>query len=840
VRLFQALRRPSQADRVALVEPVPQYLRDHAAHLKLSPFAVAATTLRLRLPDGLTLLALMASRGRLGLEGLVVEMRDLLDRDADPAPGTIDVTALAALSRASAGWPGPDGDMPVTADLFRALRLVRRSQPLKPADIVRKQLDRLEVQSNLTMGRTDHVRSIEPDLLDDGDLRWMVATELAHPQHGLDGSTWDGWLRSFNQIFERDGLAPVTLAGGETAPFDRLASAAPPVPAGSSGPLVTVVMATYSPDQSLLTALRSIVEQTWADLEILLVDDCSPDTYLPLLEQAAALDDRIVLHRMPVNGGPYRIRNFAMGQARGEFIAFQDGDDWSHPERIERQLRPLLDDPHLVASLSRSIRATSSLSLNKVGFAATRRNMSSLVFRREDVLAVLGGFDDVRKSGDSEFVKRMRTVFGEDRIHPIEVTMAVVQLTEGSLSRSDYLFGWVAPDRAAYRDSAEYWHSLVGAGTESPRVSSGARRFPAPASIAGTVVQPVRATAAIVSDLRLGIGRYQGVADEVGALIDAGVSVVALHAETMRFARVGRVPPDRVIMGLRHSGRLAGAQWDAPTEVDLVLVRDPELLSYPRTTDHTQVRTGRVVVHAPIPPRSPDGWLVYDPSVVEENARALFGASPEWLPATAGIAEAIAAEGVAGELLAPAQLGVVEVAGPARGPWSARPVVGTAALDRLRRDRLTAAELLDLLPQDPRLDIRVRDDEKVLDAPTAPDPVPDAWQRHDEMPLDAFLSSLDVYVCWSRRSVAEERPYLALSAMAHGCIVVAPRELSEHFGSAAVYLDGRPLVQVVLDLAADPVDVESQRQRGYDYLMTSASSAEYVSRVRRLASDASR
>ena len=115
-------------------------------------------------------------------------------------------------------------------------------------------------------------------------------------------------------------------------------------PAETAGrPLVSVVMVSRQPGPGADTALRSVLAQTWTDLEILLVQEGG---------DVAVHDRRIRLVPMPPTGDA---RNAALDVATGEFVAFQDPDAWSHPRRLERQLTPLLADGALVATTSRAI-----------------------------------------------------------------------------------------------------------------------------------------------------------------------------------------------------------------------------------------------------------------------------------------------------------------------------------------------------------------------------------------------------------------------------------------------------------------------------------------------------
>src|SRR5690606_28015165 len=136
-------------------------------------------------------------------------------------------------------------------------------------------------------------------------------------------------------LFTRDGIeAPSLLEVEASEPFDRLACASDVEV--TDGPLVSVIVTSWRPGPGLETAVRSLLNQSWRNLEILLIDDASPASYVPLLEQVAALDPRIRLIRLERNGGTYEARNVGLGLARGELVTGQDSDDWSHPRRIEK------------------------------------------------------------------------------------------------------------------------------------------------------------------------------------------------------------------------------------------------------------------------------------------------------------------------------------------------------------------------------------------------------------------------------------------------------------------------------------------------------------------------
>lgn len=98
--------------------------------------------------------------------------------------------------------------------------------------------------------------------------------------------------------------------------------------------LISVIVPVYNVEAYLDKCISSIVNQTYRNLEIILVDDGSPDNCPAMCDAWKEKDSRIVvLHKE--NGGLSDARNSGMGAAHGEFISFIDGDDWIEPRFFE-------------------------------------------------------------------------------------------------------------------------------------------------------------------------------------------------------------------------------------------------------------------------------------------------------------------------------------------------------------------------------------------------------------------------------------------------------------------------------------------------------------------------
>ena len=92
-------------------------------------------------------------------------------------------------------------------------------------------------------------------------------------------------------------------------------------------PIISVIVPVYKVENYIRRCLDSLVAQTYRHLEILLVDDGSPDSSGAICEEYAEKDSRIkVIHKE--NGGLSSARNAALDVATGDYIAFVDSDDW--------------------------------------------------------------------------------------------------------------------------------------------------------------------------------------------------------------------------------------------------------------------------------------------------------------------------------------------------------------------------------------------------------------------------------------------------------------------------------------------------------------------------------
>jgi glycosyltransferase involved in cell wall biosynthesis len=198
--------------------------------------------------------------------------------------------------------------------------------------------------------------------------------------------------------------------------FDTVDCDVDPTTCVENGALVSVIIPAWNSDAWLETAVRGLVKQSWRNLEIIIVDDCSDDSTLAVARKLAKRDKRIRVLANKVNRGAYGSRNWALEVSTGEYITVHDADDWSHPRKIERQVSHLQKNEQIVANLSKSVRIDqdSLLFFAQYGREFLRQNSSSLMFKRDTVFAELGYWDEVKFGADTEYHHRIRSKFGPD------------------------------------------------------------------------------------------------------------------------------------------------------------------------------------------------------------------------------------------------------------------------------------------------------------------------------------------------------------------------------------------------------------------------------------------
>jgi glycosyltransferase involved in cell wall biosynthesis len=210
-----------------------------------------------------------------------------------------------------------------------------------------------------------------------------------------------------------------------------------------TAPTVSVVMPAYNAAACVRRAVDSVLAQTWADFELLVVDDGSTDGTLDVL---AGYGERIRVLTQP-NAGPAAARNHGLRESRGRYVAFLDADDWWLPAKLARQVA-LLDERPEIGFCSTATRVVTEggapagdwpcgsdggplLETLFVRSAAVSGSTSGVLARR-DLLLAAGGFDEaLRGFEDPDLWIRLAAHAG---YACIPQPLTVVVRTPGSVS----------------------------------------------------------------------------------------------------------------------------------------------------------------------------------------------------------------------------------------------------------------------------------------------------------------------------------------------------------------------------------------------------------------------
>jgi len=296
-------------------------------------------------------------------------------------------------------------------------------------------------------------------------------------------------LARLNDFFAAYALTPVALRDAWLPP-GQMNIKSVELLQPTHGPLVSVLMTAFQSGQRIGFAVTSLLEQTYRDIEVIVVDDASSDDTGDVVQALAARDPRVVYIRLPCNVGTFVAKSIGLRHTSGEFVTCHDSDDWSHPMRIERQLRPLLENTRLVYTTSQWVRIQDDgVYYARQVHPLMRMNPASPLFRKDKVLALAGGWDAVRTGADSEFAARLKLVFGQGAMHRVAQPLTLGAHRPDSLmtaAATGYNTTGMSPIRLDYWEAWGHWHINELRAGRKPFLSTdlfAERRFAAPDSI---------------------------------------------------------------------------------------------------------------------------------------------------------------------------------------------------------------------------------------------------------------------------------------------------------------------------------------------------------------------
>ncbi len=676
----------------------------------------------------------------------------------------------------------------------------------------------------------------------------LLALNAVNPNVTGLPSHVDAWLAGFNALLEEDGVAPFSVQEGRVS-FSDVTTDLPPASADEGSPLVTVIMPIFEPSAATNVAVDSLLRQTWRKLEIIMIDDCSPEQdtdgsptpYRQQLQDLAARDPRIRLVLNDVNRGSYSVRNDALDLATGDLITVADKDDWHHPQQIELQVRDFMAAPERVANMTNWVRVDEQLTL--MLRSATGRvfypSMASLMFRRDPVLKDLGYWDTIRKSGDSEFKSRIENYYGIT-VEPITKAPLAFALMDGAnLTRDDMGVGYLAPERRAYLRGYKSWHREIRESGESPYMpkSLDTRRFVAPAAYLPGVRSegPTHYDVVFASEFGFLAGNSTSLFNEISVCLNAGLRVGVIPFQNGLIPSASKRQFSRKIDDLVLTGRVDRLSLDTAAETDLLVLRWPTAVQVVQDKA-AGLKPKKAVIVSNHPPFEPSGERrSYDIGVVTRNIERLFGVRPLWAPQSEQIGAMIAPLMPASDLTSFSWKGIIELKEQAsRNRYRAgRPIIGRHARDDAAKWPSDRKVFNQVYPADGSASVCILGGTKVPVQKGFLPRNPLSWEIYafNEISVEEYLSEkIDFFVYFHSDGWLEAFGMAILEAMSYGVVCVLPRHFEPVFRDAAVYAEPGQVKEVISQLW-DSQRYAQQQQRAVRFIEQECTPEAYLRRL---------
>jgi len=720
------------------------------------------------------------------------------------------------------------------------------SDALKTIADARQTTDDLEFLGTLTatemmchylLGETDAARNI----YEQAALRGEINSDALLIRANLEADP-GARLAIINAVLEHHDIPPIMVApstaGDKELPiYDRLTSAVE-LPAVTDGPLVTVLIAAYNAADTIGTSLRSLLEQSWKNLQIIVIDDCSPDNTCEVVESYARLDPRITLVRMEENGGAYVARNRGLDLAQGKYVTLHDADDWSHPIKIEFQVRYMEEHPDIKGSTTQQARATSDLLFQRWSGAmhCLKINVSSFMFHREEMRELFGYWDTVRFAADSELIRRMRQTFGWDSIATIKTGPLSFQRDSESSIVADSVMGmqgFYYGVRQEYYDSQVHHHSR----TDSFKYDGNARKrgFFAPPPMRvdrKSLPQTPHYDIIIASDFRMGGGSLNSCIEEIKASVAAGLKVGIVWM--FRYDLGGKkkytaLPEARDLIDGENVHVLS---YGETTTCDLLIIRYPPVLQYiQRYVPDIRAKDIRFIVNQPpFSDYGANGVPRYSIATCAENLQKMFGKEATWHPIGPNIRNALLKYHSDELELANVKLSdhdwvnIIDVQAWARDEHvvdGGRPLrIGRHSRDSHLKWPETREKIMAIYPESQDIEVHILGGIQSLKEILPKKP--ENWTVHEfgAMEPAAFLAGLDVFIYFHHVDWVESFGRTIFEAMAVGVPAILPEDYRPVFEDAALYATPETAIDIARAICADPVRYREQVSRARTFVAT--------------------
>ena len=339
-----------------------------------------------------------------------------------------------------------------------ALELADNLSESEVRDIVYQFFDEdVNVLAKNRLSRHEIVESYQsyPELFEKcPSLNLVLANALTTNSEYNDA--WIAALRRFMRHVTSDELSSIDWNANNLPHAMTFVSGSHPT---IEQPLVSIIVSAYNAASTIGTAIQSILNQSYQNIEILVCDDCSEDGTLEKIINEFSADVRVNVFKSSSNQGTYNIRNALIARSHGSYITFHDSDDIALPSRIAIQVRELAKSD-AVANVCKWLRISQEgcFALPRTGVFLGMCTVSLMaraeVFARVRERLPYGPYRPSRVGADTECLQRIGDLYGTSAIQTLPFLGVLGLHSKGSLTTahgSEALGdGYRAPVRRAY------------------------------------------------------------------------------------------------------------------------------------------------------------------------------------------------------------------------------------------------------------------------------------------------------------------------------------------------------------------------------------------------------
>lgn len=606
-------------------------------------------------------------------------------------------------------------------------------------------------------------------------------------------------------------------------------------------PKVTVIIPVYNAEDVLQTSLGSILSQTWFNLEVIVVDDCSTDNTVTVVKEYMKKDQRVQLLQAERNGGAYIARNLALQVATGDYVTINDADDWSHPSKIEIQVTHLVNNEEIIANTSQQARATEELKFYRRGKPGEYMfpNMSSLMFRREPVMKEIGYWDCVRFGADGEFKRRLKLVFGEEAVVDLQTGPYSFQRQSVSSLTGNEVFGFHGYFMGARKDYFDSYVNYHNSGSSLYYPFPTERKYAVPYPMLPERKKGKRHFDVIIaSEFRLLGGTNMSNIEEIKANTSLGLRTGLIQMNRYDFQSEKHINPK--IRELIDGETVQMLVYGEQVSCDVLIVRHPPILQeWQKYLPNVEARSIKVIVNQP-PKRdySPNGYVLYNITKCEKHLVEYFGKGGKWYPIGPLVREALVQhhekELRTISLSHEDWVNIINVGEWKRNrhvPNKNKIVIGRHSRSQYVKWPADKEQLLQIYPENEKFEIQV------LGGADVPEKVigylPTNWKVYEfgELHPKDFLAQLDVFVYYTHPDWVEAFGRVIFEAMAVGVPVIIPPSYKTLFKEAAIYAEPAEVQTKIEELMANEQMYINQVNKAFDYIEKEFGYSKHASRL---------